>query len=125
LQIPILNTFEFHPIIHILQRLARIGAAVSSLDSLLDSIGNGAHGFGAIDNLLFHLDEDGLGEGESRPLRQARLLEQEFQLLQERNNDSLAKLREMGQGLGQIRAKVQAENRRVVGWFWWEKNIFK
>ena len=60
-------------------------------------------------------EREAFGGAESRALRQARLLEQEFQLLQERNNDSLGTLKELEAQLGQIRAVVQAENRRVVG----------
>uniref|UniRef100_A0A914HZB5 Uncharacterized protein n=1 Tax=Globodera rostochiensis TaxID=31243 RepID=A0A914HZB5_GLORO len=98
------------------KRLSNLIASTQSLHSLLDGLGVGSDlsaADGLIRDELLIREELGL-EGQGRPLRQALSLEQEFQLVLERNNHSLLRLNSAEQLLGDLRARVQSENKRVV-----------
>uniref|UniRef100_A0A183CJH3 Laminin EGF-like domain-containing protein n=1 Tax=Globodera pallida TaxID=36090 RepID=A0A183CJH3_GLOPA len=97
------------------KRLSNLVASTQSLHSLLDGLGVGSDlsaAGGLIRDELLIREELGL-EGQSRPLRQALSLEQEFQLVLERNNNSLLRLNSAEQRLGDLRARVQSENKRI------------
>lgn len=99
------------------KRLSNLIASADSLHSLLQHI-----------TIRADLAPEGLigGElgldGQSRPLRQTKMLGEEFLLVLERNNDSSNRLNSVERELAHVRRQVQAENRRVVGGWKWEGN---
>lgn len=99
------------------KRLANLHGAVAPLHALLESFDADApDALMARGGDAFAIDDAFGADGmQSRPLRQARLLEEEFRLVLERNNDSQARLASQEQLLARVRARVQGENRRVVG----------
>uniref|UniRef100_A0A915E106 Uncharacterized protein n=1 Tax=Ditylenchus dipsaci TaxID=166011 RepID=A0A915E106_9BILA len=88
------------------KRLNRISNTVHSLDEILNSIQSSETD---AQQLL-----QNVGGTENRYLKQANVVEQEFSLLEERNNDSLAKLAALNNHLDGVRQLVHMKNRQVV-----------
>ncbi|KAL3119034.1 hypothetical protein niasHT_003817 [Heterodera trifolii] len=93
------------------KRLSHLAASTHSLVSLLDGFETDAVDVSSADGLSGEAFAAG---DQSRPLRQAHSLEQEFQLVLERNNESLNRLNNAGLRLGEGRAMIQSENKRIV-----------
>ncbi|KAI6208105.1 hypothetical protein M3Y96_00079500 [Aphelenchoides besseyi] len=87
------------------KRLSRIQTDVQLLDELLNTITSSE---GDAHRLLNNLDG-----GEKRPLKQADVVGQEFRLLDERNSDSLERVRDLKSELGPIRETLNEKNRLI------------
>ncbi|KAI6232973.1 hypothetical protein M3Y99_00957600 [Aphelenchoides fujianensis] len=87
------------------KRLARIQTTAQSLNELLTAITSSE---GDAHQLLDNLDG-----GEQRPLKHADVVNQEFQLLDERNADSLDRVRDLKAEIAPIRESINAKNRLV------------
>ncbi|KAI1731181.1 laminin EGF domain-containing protein [Ditylenchus destructor] len=87
------------------KRLNRIANTVTSLNEILDNIKSSES---EAEGLLLNIGT------ENRYLKQANVAEQEFNLQEERNNDSLARLDFFGRELDAVRDVVHEQNRRVV-----------
>lgn len=97
------NITDIKPIPH--KRLARIQNSAESLNSILDTIKSDEADASAL-----------IGElgTENRYLRQANVIVQEANILDERNNASTNKLKNLEKILEDIQETVHEQNRRVV-----------
>lgn len=101
------NISEIKPIPR--KRLNRISSTVSSLDDLLNHIKLSENDVEA----LLSGSKEGLNQNHFR--KQASVVEQEFDLLKERNDASLARLESLGNQLDVIREQIHQQNQLIVG----------
>lgn len=105
------NVSEIKPIPR--KRLSKIQSTVASLDELLDNIKSSEND---AENLLNTVGANGSkGVNENRFAKQASVVEQEFELLKERNAASLERLANLDKQLDAIRNRIHQQNQRIVG----------
>lgn len=104
------NISEIKPIPR--KRLAKILSTVFSLDDLLNHIKSSENDAEALLNKF-----GGLARGldKNRFRKQSSVVEQEFDLLKERNEASLARLENLNDQLDAIRQQIHQQNQLIVG----------
>lgn len=104
------NISEIKPIPR--KRLAKILSTVFSLDDLLNHIKSSENDAKALLNKFGGL-EKGLDGNHFR--KQSSVVEQEFDLLNERNEASLARLENLNDQLDAIQQQIHQQNQLIVG----------
>lgn len=95
------------------RRLSRARAAAESLEALLAAAGDRD---GDAHSLLSTIGNEAAADGtndDSRPLRHADIVKQEYALLAERNADALDRARNLRADLAPVRASIDARRREV------------